>query len=78
MPASGQWSERDWGARFGLMAGSALLYLAAMDITFDVENGMYALAWRSDAMTFEIFINATTVALGVATLLLSWRALGRR
>lgn len=74
----GLWSGRDWGARFGLMAGSALLYLAAMDITFDVENGMYALAAAKDAMKFEIFINATSVLLGVATLFVSWRHLSRR
>jgi hypothetical protein len=49
-----------------------------MDITFDVENGMYALAAASDAMKFEIFINATCVILGVWTLLVSWRRLGRR
>jgi hypothetical protein len=74
----GLWSGRRWGAAFGLMAGSALLYLAAMDITFDVENKMYALARTNDAMKFEIFINATTVVLGIATLILSWRTLSRR
>src|SRR4051812_10416847 len=36
--------RRNFAAPFGLLAGSALLYLAAMDVTFDVENGMYALA----------------------------------
>jgi hypothetical protein len=60
-----------YAAAFGLLAGSAIIYLACMDITFDVENGMYALA--SDAMKFEIFINVTCVILGVATLLVSWR-----
>jgi hypothetical protein len=44
-----------------------------MDITFDVENGMYELAAANDAMKFEIFINVTCVILGVATLALSWR-----
>jgi hypothetical protein len=73
----GLWRGRRWGALFGLMAGSALLYLAAMDITFDQENGMYALARTDDAMKFEIFINATTVLLGGATLVLSWRRLRR-
>ncbi len=47
------------GADAGLLAGSALLYLAAMDVTFDVENNMYALAAVNDAMKFEIFINVT-------------------
>ncbi len=62
-----------WAGRFGLMAGSALLYLAAMDITFNVENGLYSLASTSDAMRFEIFINASCALLGLATLIVSWR-----
>jgi hypothetical protein len=66
---------RPFGPRFGLMAGAAILYLAAMDITFDVENGMYALAAANDAMKFEIFINVTCVILGVWTLAVSWRRL---
>jgi hypothetical protein len=68
--------RRKFAAPFGLMAGAALLYLAAMDITFDVENGMYALARTDDAMKFEMFINAATVALGLATLIVSWRRIG--
>lgn len=69
----GLWRGEAWGARAGLLAGSALIYLAAMDITFDVENGMYALAATNDAMRFEIFINATTLLLGVWTVLASWK-----
>jgi hypothetical protein len=60
------------------MAGAALRYLAAMDITFDVENGMYALAASNDAMRFEIFINVTTVLLGIAALVVSWISLDRQ
>jgi len=70
---TGLWSAKPWGARAGLLAGSALIYLAAMDVTFDVENGMYAMAAANDAMKFEVFINVTTVLLGVWTLLVSWR-----
>jgi hypothetical protein len=69
----GLWSGKSWGARAGLLAGSALIYLAAMDITFDVENGMYAMAAANDAMKFEVFINATTLLLGVWTILACWR-----
>ena len=67
--------RRRSAALFGLMAGSALLYLAAMDITFDVENGMYALGRTNDAMKFEMFINITTVLLGLVTLAVSWAKL---
>jgi hypothetical protein len=65
-----------YAAPFGLLAASAIIYLACMDITFDVENGMYAMAHANDAMKFEIFINASCVILGVATLLASWRRIG--
>ena len=71
----GLWRDARWAAWFGLMAGSALFYLAAMDIAFDVENHMYALAAANDAMKFEIFINASSVLLGAWTLIASWRRL---
>lgn len=58
--------------RFGLLAGSALLYLAAMDITFDLENHLYPLAAHSDAMKFEIVINAWSLLLGLWTTAASW------
>ncbi|HEX3672956.1 MAG TPA: hypothetical protein VHU87_01660 [Rhizomicrobium sp.] len=66
---------RAFGPRFGLMAGAAILYLSAMDVTFDVENGMYAMAAANGAMKFEMFINAACVLLGVWILLVSWRRL---
>jgi hypothetical protein len=44
-----------------------------MDITFDVENAMYALAAANDAMKFEIFINVTTLILGAWTIAAAWR-----
>jgi hypothetical protein len=67
--------DRRWAAPFGLLAASAIVYLACMDITFDVENGLYALAAANDAMKFEIFINAACAILGLATLWVSWRRL---
>jgi hypothetical protein len=62
-----------YAGAFGLLAASAVIYLACMDITFDIENRMYAMAAANDAMKFEIFINATCVILGAATLWVSWR-----
>ncbi|HVZ91495.1 MAG TPA: hypothetical protein VG843_07575 [Rhizomicrobium sp.] len=71
----GLWSGKSWGAKLGLLAGSALVYLAAMDIAFNLENGMYRLAASNAAMQFEIFINASTLALGVWSIALCWRGL---
>jgi hypothetical protein len=61
-----------FAAPFGLMAGATLLYLAAMDITFDVENGLSALAATNSAMQFEIFINVGAAMLGVAAIAIAW------
>jgi len=66
-------ANRVWASPLGLMAGSALIYLTAMDVTFNVGNGMYALAATNDAMKFEIFINVTGGILGFWTLLACWR-----
>lgn len=69
----GLWRGEAWGARAGLLAGSALLYLAAMDITFDVENGLYALVPHSQPMQFELLINVWSLVLGLATTAASWK-----
>lgn len=65
-------TRRSWAQPVGLMAGSALTYLAAMDITFNLENGMYALAATNAAVKFEVFINVATALLGAWTLFASW------
>ncbi|MBL6937380.1 MAG: hypothetical protein ISS15_00235 [Alphaproteobacteria bacterium] len=70
----GLWHGTRNGALWGLMAGSALLYLAGMDITFNVEHGLYALLPRSGPMLTETWINASSLGLGIATVLMSWRA----
>jgi hypothetical protein len=68
----GLWRGSRYGALFGLMAGSALIYLAGMDITFNIEHGLYAMLPRSGAMITEAWINASSLGLGVATLAMCW------
>ena len=63
---------------FGLMAGSALLYLAALDITFNVERGLYALLPASGPMVTETIINVASLALGIVTVRMCWRRAGVR
>ena len=73
-------TQRGWASALGLMAGSALIYLSAMDITFNVQNQMYALVGTNDAMKFEVFINTATLILGAWTLIAGWprsKPLGR-
>jgi hypothetical protein len=69
----GFWRGSDSAGRLGLLAGSALIYLAAMDITFNLENGLYPLARASNAMRFEILINGWSLVLGIITIAGSWR-----
>jgi len=69
----GFWRGSTWAGRLGLLAGSALLYLAAMDITFNLENGLYPLARASNAMRFEMLINGWSLALGVWVVIAGWR-----
>lgn len=68
----GLWSGRAWGAPFGLLAGSALIFLTAMDVTFNVGNGLYALLAESDAMKAELAINAGTGLLGAWSIWACW------
>jgi len=74
----GLWRGTRNGARFGLMAGSALIYLAAMDVTFNFEHGLYAMLPGSGAMIAEACINLASLGLGIATLVMSWRRAGTR
>ena len=75
---TGLWRGSRNGALFGLLAASALIYLAAMDITFNVEHGLYALLPKSGPMLTEAAINATSLGLGLATLVISWRRAAAR
>lgn len=70
----GLWRGQPSGARFGLLAGSALLFLAGMDITFNVENGLYAQLATSDAMKFELVINVWTLVLGAGVIAVCWKS----
>ena len=53
--AIGLWRRRSWGLLFGLLAGSAQIFLACMDVLFNLNEGNYAIA--SAAMAAEILIN---------------------
>jgi hypothetical protein len=69
----GFWRGRRSAPLFGLLAGSALIYLAAMDITFNVEHGLYRLVPASGPMVTEAIINVGSLALGVITVAMCWR-----
>ncbi|HXX66265.1 MAG TPA: hypothetical protein VEK07_03735 [Polyangiaceae bacterium] len=55
-----------------LLTGSASIYLAGMDILFDVENGIYVHGDPA-SVAVEAFINVTCLAGGAAVIVFAWR-----
>ncbi len=54
--------------RFALLAGSSLVFLALLDITFNVDNGLYAQTFTSSAMATEAAINVWTIVFGAISI----------
>ncbi len=63
--------RRPWGLLFGLLASSSQVFLALMDVTFNLYEGNYFIG--SGAMAFEVLINIVLLA-GAPTLIVwLWR-----
>ena len=69
--AIGLWSRRSWGLLFGLLAASAQIFLACMDVLFNLNEGNYAIA--SNAMAIEILINAALLIGAPLLIAFLWR-----
>lgn len=54
-------------------AGSASLYLAGMDILFDLQNGIYRVRGNSGDVAVELFINVGCLLGGAAIVRYAWR-----
>jgi hypothetical protein len=54
--------RRPWAVAAGIAAGSALIFLGLMDVSFNLEHGLYASP--SGAMAVEVAINAFCLATG--------------
>jgi hypothetical protein len=55
-----------------LLTASATLYLALMDVLFDLENGIYFHGDRG-GVALEIAINVACLAGGIAVIVFAWR-----
>ncbi|MGO9599161.1 MAG: hypothetical protein ACLP7Q_14325 [Isosphaeraceae bacterium] len=67
------------GELFAALASGSLIYLALLDIMFNLQNGLYRLLPRSAAMWGEVVINAWTLLLGIGSALyLASRSPGAR
>jgi hypothetical protein len=58
----------DYGVAFGLVAAGALLFLGLMDVTFNVQNGLFRLLPGSSPMWAELVINVWSLGLGAVLL----------
>ena len=62
-----------WGQALGLVAAGGLVFLGLMDVTFNVDNGLYRRLADSGAMRAELVVNVWTLGVGgfVAVVLVS-------
>lgn len=56
---------RPWGDAFALVAAGGLVFLGLIDISFNVQNGLYRKLPGSAEMWTEAVINVWTLGLGV-------------
>lgn len=63
--------RRPWGLLFGLLAASAQVFLALMDVMFNLNEGNYSIG--SGAMAFEVLINAVLLAGAPWLIVWLWR-----
>ena len=64
--AAGLLTEQSYGLLFSILAGSSLIFLALLDIAFNIENKLYRLVGKSSEMVFEVGINLWCLLLGIS------------
>jgi hypothetical protein len=69
--AIGLWRRRPWGLLFGLLAASSQVFLALMDVLFNLNEGNYAIA--SASMAIEVLINLVLLAGAPWLIAFLWR-----
>lgn len=69
--AIGLWRRRPSGLLFGLLAASAQVFLACMDVLFNLNEGNYSIA--SPAMAIEILINVGLLVGAPLLIVFLWR-----
>ena len=70
--AAGLLMGQTFGLVFSLLAAGSLLFLALMDITFNIQNNLYPLVRTVGQMRFEVLINLWTLTLGIALIVCLW------
>jgi hypothetical protein len=70
--AIGLLTEQTYGSFFSILAASSLIFLALMDITFNVENKLYHLVSTSNEMKIELVCNLWFLSFGVFLIIYLW------
>ena len=70
--AIGLLTEQNYGTLFTLLAASSLIFLALMDITFNIQNNLYHLVATSSQMKAELVGNLWFLVLGIALIVYLW------
>ena len=70
--AVGLLTGESYGEFFSLLAAGSLIFLALMDITFNIQNGLYPLIALSNQMVLELVINLWTLVLGITLIAHLW------
>lgn len=69
--AVGLWRWRSWGFLFGLLAASSMIYLGLMDVTFNLNEGIYAIGGAETAI--ELIINLFCLGAGPLVIVYLWK-----
>ena len=70
--AIGLLTGQTYGLLFTLLAASSAIFLALMDITFNIQNGLYSLVAKSSEMKFEVVLNVWALFLGIGLIIYVW------
>jgi len=70
--AIGLLTEQTYGLLFSMLAASSMIFLALMDITFNVENKLYRLVGTSNEMKLELVGNIWVLSVGVILIVYLW------
>jgi hypothetical protein len=70
--AIGLLTEQDYGFFFSLLAASSMIFLALMDITFNVEIKLYRLIRTSNEMKMELAANIWFSSVGIILIISLW------
>ena len=65
-------TEQNFGLLFSILSASSLIFLALMDITFNVENKLYNLVGASNEMKLELAGNIWFLSVGIVLIIYAW------